>query len=415
MGFLTVLMHHEILLLSITRRLAEAQQPSMPPDRSPDLGGLNFSASSLGAVVAVAALTSAVYSLYIVHCARAIGWGYSRSGWARRASALPGLDPTVVNSFPVLEYAVVKGLRLGKGALECAVCLNEFEDHEALRLLTKCDHVFHPDCIDPWLSSHTTCPVCRTKLDPESGGLALPAESPPVGAMRSVQPPLSVQVAVVADDRNREVELVYDEQELATCPGSTPRQNWSDKQWSVRTSRFSRSHSTGHSLVNPGQDNERFTLRLPADLRKQVIGRAAAAAGAPSSSSRKGNYTTGEGSSQGRSYFRLPQVLDRAFASDRWVFNRMSSIFVQFTPTASPGVPGPSFHEGVSMGRSSRANKEAAPSAPVRSPALEQQLGSMPSSSWPEDSLSSCLEETLLLCYVLAFGKIKEGGGSGEW
>ncbi|KAF9604768.1 hypothetical protein IFM89_010309 [Coptis chinensis] len=65
-------------------------------------------------------------------------------------------------------YSVVKGLKIGKGALECAVCLNEFEDDETLRLLPKCDHVFHPECIDAWLASHTTCPVCRANLTPDS-------------------------------------------------------------------------------------------------------------------------------------------------------------------------------------------------------------------------------------------------------
>ncbi|KAF9602633.1 hypothetical protein IFM89_030521 [Coptis chinensis] len=65
-------------------------------------------------------------------------------------------------------YSVVKGLKIGKGALECAVCLNEFGNDETLRLLPKCDNVFHPECIDAWLASHTTCPVCRANLTPDS-------------------------------------------------------------------------------------------------------------------------------------------------------------------------------------------------------------------------------------------------------
>ncbi|KAF9608395.1 hypothetical protein IFM89_009761 [Coptis chinensis] len=61
-----------------------------------------------------------------------------------------------------------KGLKIGKGALECAVCLNEFGNDETLRLLLKCDRVFHPECIDAWLASHTTCPVCRANLTSDS-------------------------------------------------------------------------------------------------------------------------------------------------------------------------------------------------------------------------------------------------------
>jgi hypothetical protein len=45
--------------------------------------------------------------------------------------------------------------------LECAVCLCQFEDNDILRLLPKCQHAFHVDCVDLWLASHSTCPLCR--------------------------------------------------------------------------------------------------------------------------------------------------------------------------------------------------------------------------------------------------------------
>lgn len=45
--------------------------------------------------------------------------------------------------------------------LECAVCLTPFEDTEILRLLPKCKHAFHLECVDTWLVSHSTCPLCR--------------------------------------------------------------------------------------------------------------------------------------------------------------------------------------------------------------------------------------------------------------
>ncbi|GJP36536.1 hypothetical protein CLOM_g21033 [Closterium sp. NIES-68] len=52
------------------------------------------------------------------------------------------------------------------GAVECAVCLNEFTHGDQLRRLLPCGHGFHVSCIDCWLASHTTCPVCRTSLEP---------------------------------------------------------------------------------------------------------------------------------------------------------------------------------------------------------------------------------------------------------
>ncbi|RVW50005.1 RING-H2 finger protein ATL29 [Vitis vinifera] len=81
------------------------------------------------------------------------------------SSAVHGLDPSIIDSFPTFVYSTVKDYREQKYGLECAICLSEFEDDDMLRLLTVCYHVFHHDCIDLWLGSHNTCPVCRRSLD----------------------------------------------------------------------------------------------------------------------------------------------------------------------------------------------------------------------------------------------------------
>ncbi|XP_031494946.1 E3 ubiquitin-protein ligase ATL41-like [Nymphaea colorata] len=49
---------------------------------------------------------------------------------------------------------------------ECAVCLCSFEEGEMARLLPNCLHFFHVECIDMWLYSHSTCPVCRSAAEP---------------------------------------------------------------------------------------------------------------------------------------------------------------------------------------------------------------------------------------------------------
>ncbi|TKY66744.1 E3 ubiquitin-protein ligase RNF38/44 [Spatholobus suberectus] len=42
----------------------------------------------------------------------------------------------------------------------CAICLEDFESNEEV-MLTPCKHMFHEDCIVPWLTSKGQCPVCR--------------------------------------------------------------------------------------------------------------------------------------------------------------------------------------------------------------------------------------------------------------
>jgi len=45
----------------------------------------------------------------------------------------------------------------------CAVCNEDFEiGTEALRM--PCKHVFHHDCLHPWLNVTNTCPLCRHEM-----------------------------------------------------------------------------------------------------------------------------------------------------------------------------------------------------------------------------------------------------------
>ncbi|KAL7207405.1 hypothetical protein ACSBR1_029373 [Camellia fascicularis] len=60
----------------------------------------------------------------------------------------------------------ITGKELAMGT-ECAVCLDEIEVDQPARLVPGCNHGFHLQCADTWLSKNPICPVCRAKLDPE--------------------------------------------------------------------------------------------------------------------------------------------------------------------------------------------------------------------------------------------------------
>lgn len=72
-----------------------------------------------------------------------------------------GLDESLINRIPTCKYDQQEGLVEGT---ECSVCLSEFEEGEVLRILPKCNHPFHIQCIDTWLQSHSTCPLCRVNI-----------------------------------------------------------------------------------------------------------------------------------------------------------------------------------------------------------------------------------------------------------
>lgn len=53
----------------------------------------------------------------------------------------------------------------------CAVCLSQLDEHDEVRELRNCRHVFHKDCIDRWVDhdadhddNHNSCPLCRAPL-----------------------------------------------------------------------------------------------------------------------------------------------------------------------------------------------------------------------------------------------------------
>jgi len=46
----------------------------------------------------------------------------------------------------------------------CAVCLENIEIGEWYKKLPTCEHCFHAECIDQWLSTRATCPICREEI-----------------------------------------------------------------------------------------------------------------------------------------------------------------------------------------------------------------------------------------------------------
>ncbi|WVF72832.1 hypothetical protein IAT40_007650 [Kwoniella sp. CBS 6097] len=67
---------------------------------------------------------------------------------------------------------------------DCPVCKDDFAvGDEVVRI--PCAHIFHPDCLVPWLKTNGSCPVCRFSLVPEEEDRARSSQS---GQTSSAQP-----------------------------------------------------------------------------------------------------------------------------------------------------------------------------------------------------------------------------------
>ncbi|KAM0859776.1 hypothetical protein ACQ4PT_046970 [Festuca glaucescens] len=114
-----------------------------------------------------------------------------------------GVDPELLRSLPVRVYraAASKGSTVEDVGVECAVCLSELQDGEVARFLPPCGHGFHAQCVDKWLASHSTCPLCRvTVAKPDASLQALTSTGlppvPPEPANYAANLPASVLVGV---------------------------------------------------------------------------------------------------------------------------------------------------------------------------------------------------------------------------
>ncbi|XP_057439947.1 RING-H2 finger protein ATL34-like [Lotus japonicus] len=267
------------LLLLIIQLSMPATAQTMAPEMEPDS---NKSVATIMGIVALMFLVSGFLSLYSGKCterqAGRLTLAHAAAGGSghRQLNELSnGLNQEVIDTFPTFLYSHVKCLKIGKGTLACAVCLNEFEDDETLRLIPICNHVYHHSCIDLWLASHSTCPVCRASLLPIT----------PDDTATNLPPPT---VSILMPEDQEEENSLNEEQERDS---ENDNQKSSDHSYTEplrrcrTTSHPIRSRSTGflssllspvdrnrHSVVvQPGEDCERFTLRLPDEVRSQML------------------------------------------------------------------------------------------------------------------------------------------------
>lgn len=186
----------------------------------------------------------------------------------------------MIQALPTFPYSSVKGFRRENYGLECAICLCAFEDDCILRLLTICYHVFHQECIDLWLESHKTCPICRRDLDDLA---QKPLDKSPVlihsnsihennnvfghDSNRGRRSNESLEDSICISIKEDEIEeacCAKEENEEGNVRGSNIRENKKDEKKEKCILRW---NSTGHSI----QEEDKHTLRLPEHVKIKIV------------------------------------------------------------------------------------------------------------------------------------------------
>ncbi|KAL5224848.1 hypothetical protein ABZP36_011487 [Zizania latifolia] len=140
------------------------------------------------------------------------------------------VDLEVLWSLSVMVYRHVDK----KEGVECAVCLVELEDDEEARFLSRCGHGFHANCVDQWLESYSTCPLCWLTVVKPNMPPPPPRPLPPVQPKPmnyTVNLPASVLLNLSNQSALTAVTLTPED----TAPSPAPWQPcWSSISWSRR-------------------------------------------------------------------------------------------------------------------------------------------------------------------------------------
>ncbi|OEL36141.1 hypothetical protein BAE44_0002841 [Dichanthelium oligosanthes] len=207
--------------------------PSPPPPSSSSSSSLNLSPSLLIIAALLAFVFCASVSIhFLLRCLarssssshpspsplpttrarRASGTEEVGAGSARRSTAAVGPEEPhaaaevdeekerLIASLPLFTMASALAA-LPKSSPDCAVCLSPFTPDAELRLLPACRHAFHADCVDAWLRTTPSCPLCRAAVSlphPPLPTAAPAAAAGPAGA----QEPLDARVGGGSSNNN---------------------------------------------------------------------------------------------------------------------------------------------------------------------------------------------------------------------
>lgn len=114
--------------------------------------------------IGAAAVIAVVYLLCIQLYRRV---NRSRANQQVVASVPEGIILATLLRYPKILYSrLIREKGKSGSSSPCSICLRDYRSSDLLRLLPECGHFYHVKCVDPWLRTHWSCPVCRNSMIP---------------------------------------------------------------------------------------------------------------------------------------------------------------------------------------------------------------------------------------------------------
>ncbi|KAH9500015.1 hypothetical protein Btru_076169 [Bulinus truncatus] len=74
------------------------------------------------------------------------------------------LSQSQVNQLPSVQHrSNISSGGAATSSVQCSICLSDYQRGDEKRILP-CSHNFHMNCVDQWLLTNATCPVCRARV-----------------------------------------------------------------------------------------------------------------------------------------------------------------------------------------------------------------------------------------------------------
>lgn len=178
----------------ILRRPPSMLRRPSPPSIAASRRAIFVSGSTSAAIAAArstadAAASASAAIFYCHRCSRAISLPLSsssllclrcRSGFVESIDSFlrhlslsttasrrrQGTPQSAINSIPTVKITRDHI----KNDLDCAICKEDFALDSVARKLP-CSHLFHGNCIVPWLKIRNSCPLCRAEIPYDDGGI----------------------------------------------------------------------------------------------------------------------------------------------------------------------------------------------------------------------------------------------------